>query len=95
MTANCKSGFSLLEPHVCSVVPKPKVTPSPGFLQVVYPETTLNGGPSTADSVKRKASSTPSTEDGRSEKRARTEPEEVDTTVVALPSESMVSGRET
>jgi hypothetical protein len=77
MTTNCKTGFSLLEPHICSLDPKAKsVHPPPRpVARDKEPEQTLkvNGEAGT----KRKADP-PSAEDGHVEKRARRTPEAMD-----------------
>ncbi|KIJ65057.1 hypothetical protein HYDPIDRAFT_39702 [Hydnomerulius pinastri MD-312] len=75
LARNCKSGFSLLGRHVCAIDPNAPSQPSSQQLgeSSMLKVTGENG-------VKRK-SSTPSTEGGRAEKRARKEVEDKDTTV--------------
>src|ERR1700733_6672127 len=70
MTTNCKTGFSLLEPHICSLDPKaksvhPPPRPTPREKEP-EPNTKINGDTGT----KRKADG-PSVGDGHVEKRAR------------------------
>lgn len=67
---NCKSGFSLLERHVCSVDSHPAVLLAP------QKPAGLNTATLVVDTGTKRKSSSPSTEDGRAEKRARKEVEE-------------------
>ncbi|TFK77481.1 WD40 repeat-like protein [Pluteus cervinus] len=69
MTTTCKSGFSLLDSHVCSSEPAP-IIPIPAI------SITSLEGKSLAESTKRKAS--PVASDGPQEKRSRTDDMELD-----------------
>ena len=67
LAANCKASFSLLEHHVCSLdaeEPSESINGQLGTLNV------------TGDSVSKRKSATPFSEDGRVEKRSRKEAEE-------------------
>ncbi|KAI0053435.1 WD40 repeat-like protein [Auriscalpium vulgare] len=66
LTANCSTGFSLLQTHVCSL--------SPASVKHTIPAISSSAAADILDSVKRKAS-TPATDDGRSEKRVKTDTE--------------------
>lgn len=75
MTTNCKTPFTLLEHHVCSLDPTLPPTvhfnpPPPSEIPII-----VNGANGTAE--KRKAS-TPASEETPNQKRARTEEMEVD-----------------
>ena len=71
LTSNCKTGFSLLEPHVCSVEPPSKVErpPSIPLIPNVNAEPVKINGTLAEPNGKRKSS--PVTVDGPTEKRAR------------------------
>ncbi|KAF9245902.1 WD40 repeat-like protein [Melanogaster broomeanus] len=79
LAKNCKSGFSLLERHACAIDPNSASLSGESNMLKVTGET----------GVKRK-SSTPSTEDGRAEKRARKEAANNDTAVYILKSSNLV-----
>lgn len=87
---NCKSAFSLLERHVCSIDPNPTALLAPQ--QTGEPNVAMLAGET---SSKRKSLS-PSTEDGRAEKRARKEVEDnhvvmaIDGTPIALDNCSVI-----
>ena len=90
MTTNCKTPFSILEPHVCSLDPALPASvqfnpPPPSEMPVLY----TNGANGTAE--KRKAS-TPASEEAPKEKRARTEDMEVDS-VISSAERTFVSSR--
>lgn len=82
LTANCKTSFSLLEPHVCSLDPSANSktgyqhdnSAEQGGSEPLYKP---NGTTIDATTVKRKAS-TPSTDDGRVDKRVRREADDMD-----------------
>lgn len=77
LTSNCKSGFSLLEPHVCSLEPPKKLTqlpPTPHIpISVVEPKV---NGPIIELNGKRKSS--PVAVEGPTEKRAKRDQEDMD-----------------
>lgn len=83
---NCKGNFSLLERHVCSINPPP-TTPLPSQQQQSGES---NVAISVAETGAKRKSISPSTEDGRAEKRARKEVEDnqtamvIDGTLIAL-----------
>lgn len=86
LTTNCKTGFSLLEPHICSVEPKAKSTrplTQPPVQEKDIEQTTKTNGDA---GVKRKADG-PSTEDARVEKRARRTPEDMAVDPMILPAD--------
>jgi transducin (beta)-like 1 len=82
MTANCKTGFSLLEHHVCSLDPKapPKPKPPPPRpIPAVPAKVVAEANGSTDAGAKRKASTpSTSTDDGRAEKRPRRDADDMD-----------------
>lgn len=85
LTTNCKTGFSLLEPHICSLEPKAKPTRSAiqsSLQDQENEQTTKTNG----DSGSKRKADVPSTEDGRVEKRARRTPEdmEIDPVILAV-----------
>ncbi|KIJ21972.1 hypothetical protein PAXINDRAFT_165294 [Paxillus involutus ATCC 200175] len=67
LAKNCKSGFSLLDRHMCAV--DPNAMPLPASHQSGESNTLKVS----AETGAKRKSSTPSTEDGRAEKRARKE----------------------
>jgi transducin (beta)-like 1 len=73
MTTNCKTGFSLLEQHVCSLDTKANATNPPPRPSPTATVAKVNGDAGT----KRKADGQ-SAEDGHVEKRARRTPEVID-----------------
>ncbi|KAH7914745.1 WD40-repeat-containing domain protein [Hygrophoropsis aurantiaca] len=68
LSNNCKTGFSLLEPHVCSLDVSATVPLAPTAISSALADHSLKANGDVG--VKRK-SSTPSTEEGRVEKRPR------------------------
>ncbi|KAJ6611485.1 WD40 repeat-like protein [Mycena sp. CBHHK59/15] len=80
LAKNCKAGFSLLEPHICSLDP-PKQKSAP-LTPMGYAQRPLgqSNRANTAPDGKRKASPTSGT-DGPAEKRPRRDPDDMDTTV--------------
>jgi transducin (beta)-like 1 len=84
MTTNCKTGFSLLEPHLCSLDTKPKSTHPPPLPAVREKAPEQNAKINGDAGTKRKAEA-PSAADGHVEKRAKRTPEdmEVDSVVPA------------
>lgn len=87
---NCKSSFSLLEHHICSIDPNPTTLLAPQ--QAGESNIAMLAG----ETGSKRKSISPSTEDGRSEKRARKEVEDnhaamaVDGTSVAFDSCTMM-----
>lgn len=67
---NCKSGFSLLERHVCSIDPNATTLLAPQ--QAGEPNVAMIAG----ETGGKRKSISPATEDGRAEKRARQEVED-------------------
>ncbi|KDQ63157.1 hypothetical protein JAAARDRAFT_120290 [Jaapia argillacea MUCL 33604] len=72
MTMNCRNGFSLLEPHVCTLDPSLQPPPKPSY--PVDEVISQNNDPPVDVGQKRKAESVSET-NGHTEKRPRTEPE--------------------
>ncbi|KAH7923908.1 WD40 repeat-like protein [Leucogyrophana mollusca] len=70
---NCKTSFSLLEPHVCSLDP---VASTPMAAPTTTPATVGHSLRVNGDVGTKRKSNTPSTEDGRAEKRPRKDQEE-------------------
>jgi hypothetical protein len=87
LTSNCKSGFSLLEPHVCSLEAPNKVTllPATPHIPISVAEPKINGT-SIEPNGKRKTS--PVAIEGPTEKRAKRDQEDMD---VDSSSECMIS----
>lgn len=77
LTSNCKSGFSLLQPHVCSLEPPKKVAqlPATPIMPISVPEPKVNG---TIIEPNGKRKSSPVTIEAPTEKRARRDQEEMD-----------------
>ncbi|KAL0951702.1 hypothetical protein HGRIS_008377 [Hohenbuehelia grisea] len=70
LAANCKTPFSLLEPHVCSL--EPRTTPAPSSpTKMPPPPPRVNGTAVKADTNGKRKSDTPTADDSRGEKRAR------------------------
>jgi len=88
LTSNCKSGFSLLEPHVCSPEPPQKLTqrPTTPFIPINVAEPKVNG---TIIEPNGKRKSSPVTIEAPTEKRAKRDQQDMD---IDSPSECMVSG---
>jgi hypothetical protein len=84
LTANCQSGFSLLEPHVCSLDPPTSklnpILPTPS--DASEKDTKANG--TVADLPMKRKASPQSTDTGPSEKRTKRDQEDMS---VDLPSE--------
>lgn len=87
LTSNCKSGFSLLEPHVCSLEPPKKLTqlPPTPYIPISVVEPKVNG-PIIELNGKRKSS--PVAVEGPTEKRAKRDQEDMD---IDSSSECMIS----
>lgn len=82
LTANCKSRFSLLEPHVCSLEPP---SDEPLVHMTVLPPSDLisktsktNGVQASDSGTKRKSSPTATLKEGPAEKRQKSTSEDVD-----------------
>ena len=82
LTANCKSRFSLLEPHVCSLeLPSDEplvhaAAPPPSDL--ISKTSKTNGVPASEPGTKRKSSPTAALKEGPAEKRQKSTSEDVD-----------------
>jgi transducin (beta)-like 1 len=85
MTTNCKTGFSLLEPHICSLDPKAKSVHPPPRPMARDKEPEQNAKINGDTGTKRKAEA-PSAADGHVEKRARRTPEDKDIDKKVVPS---------
>jgi transducin (beta)-like 1 len=77
LTSNCKSGFSLLEPHVCSLEPQKKLAqlPAAPHISINVPEPKING---TIIEPNGKRKSSPVAIEGPTEKRAKRDQEDMD-----------------
>jgi len=84
MTTNCKTGFSLLEPHICSLDPKAKSVHPPPRPVARDKEPEQNAKTNGDTGTKRKAEA-PSAEDSHVEKRARRTPEDMDIDKKVVP----------
>lgn len=77
MTTNCKTGFSLLESHICSL--EPKVKPAHPPLRSAAREKEPEPVPKTnGDAGSKRKADAPSTDNGHAEKRAKRSPEDMD-----------------
>ena len=87
LTSNCKSSFSLLEPHVCSLEPPKKLVqlPAAPHIPINVPEPKING---TIIEPNGKRKSSPVAIEGPTEKRTKRNQEDMD---VDNSSECMVS----
>lgn len=78
MTTNCKSGFSLLETHVCSLDTKVQA-PKPPIRSTVIREKEPESTPQTnGDAGSKRKADAPSTDNGHADKRAKRSPEDMD-----------------
>jgi transducin (beta)-like 1 len=77
MTTNCKTGFSLLEPHICSLDPKAKPAKPPPRPTARDKEPEQNAKTNGDTGTKRKADA-PSAGDPHVEKRAKRSPDVID-----------------
>ncbi|KIM88979.1 hypothetical protein PILCRDRAFT_813977 [Piloderma croceum F 1598] len=84
MTTNCKTEFSLLEPHICSLDPKAKSVHPPPRPMTRDKEPEQNAKINGDTGTKRKAEA-PSAADGHVEKRARRTPEDMDIDKKVVP----------
>ncbi|KAG5639567.1 hypothetical protein H0H81_012238 [Sphagnurus paluster] len=83
---NCKSGFSLLEPHVCSLEtsnPTIQITPLPDILDTSAPKPPPANGASLDAPPKRKESPTSAPTEGPAEKRTKRDPDDMDLDISA------------
>jgi len=82
LTANCKSRFSLLEPHVCSLEPpsdEPLVhTTALPPSDLITKTSKANGVAASESGAKRKSSPTATLKEGPAEKRQKSTSEDVD-----------------
>ncbi|KAG6811854.1 hypothetical protein H0H92_005525 [Tricholoma furcatifolium] len=81
LTNNCKSGFSLLEPHTCSNIahPESSIVAVANGLPKVMPMAPPRTNGSTIDApTKRKESPTTETMEGPADKRAKHDPDDMD-----------------
>ncbi|KAF8079015.1 WD40 repeat-like protein [Lyophyllum atratum] len=82
LTNNCKSGFSLLEPHVCSLEAIPEkpvqITPAPVTPIDTSMKPAKANGPPVDAALKRKDSPTTAATEGPAEKRAKKDPDDMD-----------------
>jgi transducin (beta)-like 1 len=87
LTSNCKSGFSLLEPHICSLESPKKITqlPTTPHISINIAEPKING---TIIEPNGKRKSSPVIIEGPTEKRAKRDQEDMD---IDSSSECMVS----
>ncbi|KAI0066419.1 WD40 repeat-like protein [Artomyces pyxidatus] len=97
LTANCTTGFSLLESHVCSLNPaavKPTANLPP--VPVLDPKPHPLPAIERIDSAQKRKASTPITEDARSEKRLKSDTEGGDSAIetVQTPDPSMKSKKD-
>lgn len=79
LMSNCKSRFSLLEPHVCSVEPPKRnaLLPPPASTDIVMKSPKTNGATVEA-AGKRKTSPSAAMGDGPAEKRAKKDPDDME-----------------
>ncbi|CDO75480.1 hypothetical protein BN946_scf184935.g16 [Trametes cinnabarina] len=83
MTLSCRNPFNILERHVCSAPPQPLLhplaIPAPAVDRVPNGASSVHAKPPSENSLKRKASSTPTLDEPPEEKRVKTNsPIEVD-----------------
>lgn len=86
LTTNCKTGFSLLEPHICSL--EPKARPTRTSIQASVQEKEIEQTTKTnGDSGTKRKADVSSTEDGRVEKRAKRTPEDMAIDPIIIPAD--------
>ncbi|KAF7965181.1 hypothetical protein HWV62_45252 [Athelia sp. TMB] len=78
MTTGCKSGFSLLETHVCSIDPKGKAPNPPIRTSVIREKEPESATKANGDSGSKRKADVPATDKGHAEKRAKRSPDDMD-----------------